>query len=158
MELEIINDEPDRNYEIYYSGELFISGNDALITNKSVEEPLKIVAKNQKNGQEILLFDGAFYGYNGMFCDVFERSMIENRPLIRYPLDNVCKINLSIGRGIDYESEKEDYEVDTNDCVALIDGRQVPWEQVKSDGFDYLGIKVMNSNQDIVEIVSEELS
>lgn len=84
--------------------------------------------------------------------------MIENRKLKRFPVNNVSKINLSIGTGIDYESEKDDYEVDEAGNVLLIDESYIPWEQVKLDGFDFIEIMAIDENRDKVLILTEELA
>ncbi|WP_228474864.1 hypothetical protein [Listeria welshimeri] len=93
-----------------------------------------------------------------MFCNEYDKTVIENRELKRFPVNHVSKINLSVGIGIDYESEKEDYEVDDKGNVLLIDGRHIPWKQVKTDGFDYLEISVKDETEKSQLILTEELS
>ena len=39
-----------------------------------------------------------------------------------------------------FEEEKEDYEVDEEDRVTLINGETISWEEVKRNGFDYISI------------------
>ncbi|MBO0470466.1 hypothetical protein JZO66_07900 [Enterococcus sp. DIV0242_7C1] len=158
LELEIVLDNLEESYEILHSGELFLSGNNQLITSESNDKQLKIIAKNEKNGRELLLFDSALYGYNTMFCDTIQEFVLDNNELKRYPVNDIYKINLSIGIGINYDEEKEDYEIDDHGFVTLIDGRKVSWDQVKSDGFDYIGIKITTKDLQMFEILSEELS
>lgn len=93
-----------------------------------------------------------------MFCDEYDKIVIENRELKKFPVNNVSKINLSVGIGIDYESEKEDYEGDDKGNILLIDGRHIPWEQVKTDGFDFIEIMAIDENGDKVLILTEELA
>ena len=91
--------------------------------------PCKIVAKDTETGEEILLFDGYRHGYNAMFCDEFDPEEVEKRTLVKYNIAP-CKIHIDFGYSIDYEEEKEDYEVE-EDRVTLINGENIPWEEVK---------------------------
>ncbi|MBC2267074.1 hypothetical protein FZ085_03340 [Listeria monocytogenes] len=158
LNLEISTANSEETFDIFYCGTLEEIEGDQLITAADFKVPLKIIAKNNLTKEEILLYDGAYYGYDSMFCDEYDKTVIESRELKRFPVNNVSKINLSIGLGIDYESEKEDYEFDGNGNVLLIDGRRIPWEQVKTDGFDYLEINVKNQNEKSLLILMEELA
>ncbi|EGQ1213091.1 hypothetical protein I2K24_001485, partial [Listeria monocytogenes] len=91
-------------------------------------------------------------------CDEFEAEATQNRELKKYPINNLSNIRLSIGIGIDYETEKEEYEFDENGHVVLIDDRHIPWEQVKTDGFDFLEITATDENGDSLLILTEELA
>ncbi|HBM3450967.1 TPA: hypothetical protein LWG56_000437, partial [Listeria innocua] len=82
----------------------------------------------------------------------------QNRELKKYPINNLSNIHLSIGIGIDYETEKEDYEFDEDGHVVLIDGRHISWEQVKTDGFDFIEITATDENEESLLILTEELA
>ena len=69
-----------------------------------------------------------------------------------------CKIHIDFGYSIDYEEEKEDYEVDKEDRVTLINGETISWEEVKRNGFDYISIICETENGEKAEIVSLELA
>ena len=56
------------------------------------------------------------------------------------------------------EEEKEDYEVDEEDRVTLINGETISWEEVKKNGFDYISIVCETENGEKAEIVSLELA
>ncbi|MBF2482455.1 hypothetical protein IA817_14235, partial [Listeria seeligeri] len=105
-----------------------------------------------------LLYDGAFYGSESMFCDEFDAEATQNRELQKYSINKLSNIRLSIGIGIDYESEKEIYEFDENGNVVLIDDRRIPWEHVKTDGFDFLEITATDENGESLLILTEELA
>lgn len=158
LNLEISTASSEETFDIFYCGTLEVIEGDQLITATDFKVPIKVIAKNNLTKEEILLYDGAYYGYDSMFCDEYDKTVIENRELKRFPVNHVSKINLSVGIGIDYESEKEDYEVDDKGYVLLIDGRHIPWEQVKTDGFDYLEISVKDETEKSQLILMEELS
>ena len=146
-------------FEVYYYGDLFEVKGEKLpfIVDNEAEIPCKIVAKDTETGEEILLFDGYRHGYNAMFCDEFDPEEVEKRTLVKYNIAP-CKIHIDFGYSIDYEEEKEDYEVDEEDRVTLINGENIPWEEVKRNGFDYISIICETENGEKAEIVSLELA
>ena len=146
-------------FEVYYYGDLFEVKGEKLpfIVDNEAEIPCKIVAKDTETGEEILLFDGYRHGYNAMFCEEFDLAEVEKRTLVKYNIAP-CKIHIDFGYSIDYEEEKEDYEVDEDDRVTLINGENIPWEEVKRNGFDYISIVCETENGEKAEIVSLELA
>ncbi|EGL8220689.1 hypothetical protein IRK51_001144 [Listeria monocytogenes] len=158
LNVEIVTPSNEETFDILYCGTLEEIEGDQLITREDSEIPLKIIAKSTLSGKEILLYDGAYYGYDSMFCDEFEEDATQNRELQKYSINNLSNIRLSIGIGIDYESEKEDYEFDENGNVILIDDRHIPWEQVKTDGFDFLEITATDEYGASLLILTEELA
>ena len=145
-------------FEVYYYGDLFEVKRKKLpcIVDNKTGIPCKIVAKDTETGEEILLFDGYRHGYNAMFCEEFDPAEVEKRTLVRYDIAP-CKIHIDFGYSIDYEEEKEDYEVE-EDRVTLINGENIPWEEVKRNGFDYISIICETENGEKAEIVSLELA
>ena len=146
-------------FEVYYYGDLFEVKRKKLpcIVDNKTGIPCKIVAKDTETGEEILLFDGYRHGYNAMFCDEFDPEEVEKRTLVKYNIAP-CKIHIDFGYSIDYEEEKEDYEVDEADRVTLINGETISWEEVKRNGFDYISIICETENGEKAEIVSLELA
>ena len=146
-------------FEVYYYGDLFEVKGEKLpfIVDNEAEIPCKIVAKDIETGEEILLFDGYRHGYNAMFCEEFDLAEVEKRTLVKYDIAP-CKIHINFGYSIDYEEEKEDYEVDEEDRVTLINGETISWEEVKRNGFDYISIVCETENGEKAEIVSLELA
>ena len=149
-------------FEVHYYGDLFEAKGEKqpFIVNyytDEVEIPCKIVAKDTETGEEILLFDGYRHGYNAMFCEEFDPAEVEKRTLVKYDIAP-CKIHIDFGYSIDYEEEKEDYEVDEKDRVTLINGETISWEEVKRNGFDYISIVCQTENGEKAEIVSLELA
>lgn len=146
-------------FEVYYYGDLFEVKRKKLpcIVDNKTGIPCKIVAKDIETGEEILLFDGYRHGYNAMFCDEFDPEEVEKRTLVKYDIAP-CKIHIDFGYSIDYEEEKEDYELDEEDRVTLINGETISWEEVKRNGFDYISIICETENGEKTEIVSLELA
>ena len=146
-------------FEVYYYGDLFEVKGEKLpfIVDNEAEIPCKIVAKDTETGEEILLFDGYRHGYNAMFCDEFDPEEVEKRTLVKYDIAP-CKIHIDFGYSIDYEEEKEDYEIDEDDRVTLINEENISWEEVKRNGFDYISVVCETENGEKAEIVSLELA
>ncbi|KGO92021.1 hypothetical protein Q767_15770 [Flavobacterium enshiense DK69] len=123
--------------------------------------PILIYAINISTKEQILLFDGCKHGYNAMFCDKYSKNQIENRKAeILYKDKNnneVFEIIISTYNGIEYDDEFGD-DVDENGFIELIDGSKSEFDKVKRNGFDTLQINLINGNDEIIEIVSEELS
>ena len=92
-----------------------------------------------------------------MFCEEFDSEEVEKRTLVKYDIAP-CKIHIDFGYSIDYEEEKEDYEIDEDDRVTLINEENISWEEVKRNGFDYISIVCETENGEKAEIVSLELA
>lgn len=146
-------------FEVYYYGDLFEVKRKKLpcIVDNKTGIPCKIVAKDTETGEEILLFDGYQHGYNVMFCDEFDLEEVEKRVLVKYNIAT-SRIHIDFGYSIDYEEEKEDYEIDEEDMVTLINGESLSWEEVKRNGFDYISIICETKEGEKVEIAALELA
>lgn len=144
---ELENQSYNELFEIYYFGELV---SDTVIRGifdeeTGTEKPCIIMAKCVKTGKEILLFDQAKYGYNSLFCDEFDKDFVQNCPLTKLEIPN-SKIRIDIAYNIDFDEEKEDYELDENNCLESINGEVISWEEVKQNGFDYIKILATDEN------------
>lgn len=157
-EMTICSSSGNDTFEVWYYGNLFnVKGEPQPYIVDTDDAPVKIIAKDSITGEEILIFDGFRYGYNGMFCDEFDKEAIENRTLQRYEIP-ASKLILELGYGIDYDDEKEDYEFDSHGKVVLINGSKMTWEDVKQNGFDYMGLYFVDKNGKKVGLVSLELA
>ena len=144
--------------EIWFYGDLPEAEDEAYPYIESTEQaPCRIVARVPDSGEEFLIFDGAKHGYDSMFCDTYESDVLENRPLKRYEIP-ASKLILEIGYGIDYESERDEYDIDENGLVELVDGRKMHWETVKWDGIDYIALFFVNDDGEKVQILDAELA
>lgn len=84
-------------------------------------------------------------------------AQLAHRPLKRYEIP-ASKLVLELGYNIDYEDEKESFEVDEADTVELVNGERMPWEQVKRDGIDYIALYYVNDKGKQVQILDAELA
>ena len=146
-------------FRIKYYGELHSKYKNLIVQTEFA--PSKVYAVDISNGNEFLLFDGCFHGYNAMFCDKYSKDQIKNRIAKKiYTSENgneKFELIISTYNGIDYEDEFRE-EVDSNGKIELISGKKIDFEEVKRNGFDTLQIWGINENGMKVEIVSEELA
>ncbi|MDE5855373.1 MAG: hypothetical protein K2O36_03975 [Ruminococcus sp.] len=159
----IIDSQGGRLFEIWYYGEFL---DKELLNINNLKYPcivstdfsvLKIIAKSVKTGEEILLFDRAVHGYNAMFCNRFSKAEIENRPLKK--LDILpSEIKIDFWYEIDLDYEKNDYDFNENGDCILLNGKAMPWEEVKSNGMDYIALYYKKSkNGRWIEFAEDEL-
>ena len=122
--------------DIFYYGEIIVSKGTPFITDGKF--PCLIVAKDPISGEEFTVFDGAKHGYDAMFCN--EDDKTADRGLVRYEKYS-GEVQIQLGYSIDYEEEKEDYNLVGNK-VKLTYGF-MDWEDAKSIGFDWISLKFM---------------
>lgn len=116
-----------------------------------------MAARDPESGEEFVVFDGGRHGYDNMFCDEHDLDELERRTLKRYEIP-ASKLILELGYSIDYEDEKEDFQVNEDGMVALINGERMSWEQVKRDGIDYIALYYVNEEGKQVQILDNELA
>ena len=144
--------------EVWYYGDLLmVKGEPQPYMVEDNEAPGLVVARDPETGEEFVIFDGGQHGYDNMFCDEHDPSELEHRPLKRYEIP-ASKLVLEMGYDIDYEDEKDMYEMDESGNVKLINGTWIPWEQVKRDGLDWISLYYVNEKGKRVQILDEELA
>ena len=144
--------------EVWYYGDLLtINGESQLYIVPSYFAPELVAARDPESGEEFVVFDGGRHGYDNMFCDEHDLDELERRTLKRYEIP-ASKLILELGYSIDYEDEKEDFQVNEDSMVALINGERMPWEQVKRDGIDYIALYYVNEEGKQVQILDNELA
>ena len=144
--------------EVWYYGDLLtLNEEPQLYIVPSYFAPELVTARDPESGEEFVIFDGGRHGYDNMFCDEYDPSELERRPLKRYEIP-ACKLEMELGDSVDYEDEKEDFEPDEADTVELINGERMPWEQVKRDGIDYIALYYVNEKGKPVQILDAELA
>lgn len=144
--------------EVWYYGDLLtINGEPQLYIVPSYFAPELVAARDPESGEEFVVFDGGRHGYDNMFCDEHDLDELERRTLKRYEIP-ASKLILELGYSIDYEDEKEDFQVNEDGMVALINGERMPWEQVKIDGIDYIALYYVNEEGKQVQILDNELA
>ena len=144
--------------EVWYYGDLLtINGEPQLYIVPSYFAPELVIARDPESNEEIIIFDGGRDGYGNMFCDEHDLDELERRTLKRYEIP-ASKLILELGYSIDYEDEKEDFQVNEDGMVALINGERMSWEQVKKDGIDYIALYYVNEEGKQVQILDNELA
>lgn len=144
--------------EVWYYGDLLtINGEPQLYIVPSYFAPELVAARDPESGEEFVVFDGGRHGYDNMFCDEHNPAQLAHRPLQRYEIP-ASELVLELGYNIDYEDEKESFEVDEADTVELVNGGRMPWEQVKRDGIDYIALYYVNEKGQQVQILDAELA
>lgn len=144
--------------EVWYYGDLLtVKGEPQPYIMNGDEVPGLVVARDPENSEEFVIFDAGRHGYDNMFCDEIDQEALKNRPLQRCEIP-ASKLVLELGYSIDYDDEKEIFEVDEADTVELIDGGRMPWEQVKRDGIDYIALYYVNVKGKQVQILDAELA
>ena len=144
--------------EVWYYGELFtIIGEVQPYIVDSDEAPALVVAHDRDTGENFVIFDGGRHGYDNMFCDEHDRVALENRPLKRYEMP-ASKLVVALGYSIDYEDEKETFEVDEYGMVKVINGKAISWAQVKRDGIDYIALFCVDEKGKKFQILDVELA
>ena len=103
------------------------------------------------------MFDEAKYGYDPLFCDEFDMDMVSKRTLTKLDV-LLSKIRIEFGYSIDFEDEKEDYELDENDNIKTINGELISWEDVKKNAFDFIRISAIDDKETVREICELELA
>lgn len=154
-QLQLCSTSNNTQFEIWYYGDLltiegevlpFISGSTA-----------KIVAKDPLTAEEILLFDATLHGYNALFCDDYTEEERSNRPLQLYNIP-ATEVILSFFYNIDYDEEADDYEVDEQGNVQLMNGETTDWETVKRNGYDAFAFYTKKEDGTLVVFAQEELA
>lgn len=144
--------------EVWYYGDLLtLNGEPQLYIVPSYFAPELVTARDPESGKEFVVFDGGRHGYDNMFCDEHDLDELERRTLKRYEIP-ASKLILELGYSIDYEDEKEDFQVNEDGMVALINGERMSWEQVKKDGIDYIALYYVNEEGKQVQILDNELA
>lgn len=144
--------------EVWYYGELLtVKGESQSYIIDRGETPGLVAARDPESGEEFVIFDGGQHGYDNMFCDEHNPAQLAHRPLQRYEIP-ASKLVLELGYNIDYEDEKESFEVDEADTVELVNGERMPWEQVKRDGIDYIALYYVNDKGKQLQILDAELA
>ncbi|CAI3944872.1 unnamed protein product [Commensalibacter communis] len=148
----------NKQLEVWYYGNTDkIPGEKQLYITDTKDAPEKITVKDPATDEEILVFDGAFHGYDSMFCDEFDRDHLVNRPLKRYDLP-ASELILEIYYNIPYEEEKEEYDFDTKGDVILINEQTMSWEDVKRNGFDAITLSYINDKGERICFFDKELA
>ncbi|MCM0626083.1 hypothetical protein M5J14_16430 [Lysinibacillus sp. OL1_EC] len=145
----------NEQFEIWYYGDLLMIEGEEMpyITGSTA----RIVAKDPLSAEEILLFDATLHGYNALFCEAYTENHRDNRPLEKYNLPET-KVVLSFFYNIDYDEEIDEYEVDEQENVQLINGETTNWETIKRNGYDAFAFYFKKEDGTLLAFAEEELA
>lgn len=150
-------------FEVFYVGSLEKIDDALYITsdyeNKKEELPIsKIMIREQGREEMHMLYDGFQHGYSNMFCDEHDPEIDYEVKQLELDGQKLFSVSMTLGYGIDYEDEKEDYEVDDQEMVEVMNRpHRISWTQVKEEGYDWLTIQFANAEGKSV-FVDEELA
>lgn len=112
------------------------------------------VAESERTKEKVTLFDNAIHGYDNMFVN-------ENKPVVRLVSElpfSPCRVMVKVSYEIPYEEEKNSYSFDSDGSCLLAGGRKMPWEQVKTDGYDWITLCYENGDGRWEGFADEELA
>lgn len=146
----------DENIELYYFGSLIdVKGEKSKFITDTDDKPMIIVAKYKD--EEFVIHDNSIHGYDNMFCDEYTKEQVENRPLTKFEV-SAKKFIVEIGYSIDYDDEIDDYDYNDDGDVVLIDERTMSFDDVRVNGYDYIGISYVDNNDEVIQFVDIELA
>ncbi|KOS61359.1 hypothetical protein FJQ98_17135 [Lysinibacillus agricola] len=154
-QLQLFSSTGNQQFEIWYYGDLLSLEGEVMpfITGSTA----KIVAKDPLTAEGILLFDGSIHGYNALFCDEYTEEQRVNRPLQKYNMP-ATELVLSFFYNIDYDEEEDDYEIDDQNYVQLINGDTADWETIKRNGYDAIAFYFKKEDGALLAFAQEELA
>jgi len=142
-------------FEIWYYGNWYKTGKQQYLVDTN-EAPALIVVKNKETGETFDVFDGGKHGYNAMFVDEYTDRQLEGRILKKLE-KSVTKLLITIGNGLDWETEKGEFIDENGETVTLIDGCVMAWDDVVANGFDYFSMSYINEFGKMTEFADFEL-
>lgn len=92
------------------------------------------VAQSVRTKERITLFDNCIHGFNNMFVNSF---LPEPRLVSELPF-SPRRIMVQLCYEIPYDEQKGMFRFDSSGNCILTGGRTMPWEQVKTDGYDWI--------------------
>ena len=149
--------------KIKYYGELFEpkeSPNTKLICDTDFAPEL-IFAVDPETSEEILLFDGCKHGFEAMFCEKYTKKQKENRQDRVFYTDkfgcDTFDIIVKVYHNTDFEDEFGK-EYAKNGSITLLAGGIITWEELLRNAFDFIEIRVVNTNGQETIISERELA
>lgn len=128
------------------------------IAKKNIK-PVRLMALDNF-GNEILLFDGAKYGYGPMFSFFFDKNSTENRPVDMCYLDkdgmSEFKVYVKVKYSIDYNLDLVNH-LESDNTVKLISGKSETFENILRNGYDSIEVELENKDGHKTIILSEDL-
>ncbi|MCM1578427.1 MAG: hypothetical protein NC078_06485 [Ruminococcus sp.] len=112
------------------------------------------VAESVNTREKVTLFDNATCGYDNMFVT----EVIQKPRLVSELPFSPCRVMAQFAYEIPYDDEKDNYEFNSDGECILVDGRTIPWEDVKADGYDWVTLSYEDEDGGWIGFCDEELS
>lgn len=144
-------------FELWHNGTIFEQYELLVRTD---DEPVIIIAKATDTGEEITVFDGGKHGYDNMFVDEHDQTILNARnPNILYERNGhtVFELEVALFDNIDWDDEEDDYRGEDG-VIRLITGEEISPDRLRADGYDAFGITVISPDGERHDAVSEELA
>lgn len=130
----------------------------ALIASHDV--PLLVLARALDTGEEIVLFDGGRHGYDALFVEAHDPDILAARRAdqrLELEGSSVFAVEVGVFDNIDWDDEEDDFR-DDEGVVRLVTGDAISSERLRADGFDSLGVTVIDAQGNRHDVVAEELA
>lgn len=141
-------------FEVFYVGEIEMFDEDPYILSND-DELHQLFVRVPGSTELLAVYNGIIHGYDNMFCDEYETK--EAKP-VQLQVDG-CKlfsIKMTLGYSIDYEDEKDDYGVDENGMVDVLNrDEKISWEQAKEEGYDWIAMEIVSEKGKTVFLEKE---
>ncbi len=148
----------NKKFRIKYYGNLHEEHNLIMDTDFS---PCLIVAEDVESQEEIVLFDGCTFGYNGMFAYQYSKEQMENRPTENRYIDkngnDIFELLISVFYNIPYDEEMDGF-INEHNRVELISGESISPEELKRNGYDWFYLYAIDEQGNFNIVVDEELA
>lgn len=155
---QVVSSTLSRKFRIKYYGEIIEKHQ--LICDSKVA-PVLVFAEDIDTKECILLHDGAVHGYNAMFCDEYDLEVLSKREhefaYLNLEGNDVFEVLIYVYNGIDYDSELEDF-INEEGQVVLLNGNIITVDELKRDGYDFIGVDVIDEKGVRRNIVQFELA
>jgi len=97
--------------------------------------PILIEAHDPLSGERFVLFDESKHGYDAIFCCSYDESELKKREV--KTIASAERIAAVLHYAIDYESEKDDFDFDSDGKVKTGE-KTYDWEYAKANGIDWI--------------------
>ncbi len=154
---------PEDNCQFYIFTQAVMKTIDDTLYLVSEEEEdyylndFQIIIQPINSHEQYMVFDSNIHGYDNLFCNKHRKN---TTPLKKIELNgsSIFTGTILLSYGIDYEEEKEDYNIE-NGMVRVLNREveKISWQQIKEEGYDWITLSFVNEKGDKL-ILDEELA
>jgi hypothetical protein len=99
--------------------------------------------------------------YDALFCDIYTKDQIDNRPLTNFYTDNneldIFEVEIKVCHNKDYQDEFGN-EIEETGGLETINGEFISLETLYRDGYDYFELILTNANGNKIVALAQELA